>query len=292
MEIIKKSSPNFNSGRQWKKVKRLVIHWVGTGTFDGAINWLCNPASKASAHYVVGDDVIYQLVEEKDTAWHTGVWDVNLETIGIEHDAIPDRPATELTYKTSAELIAGICERYNIPLDREHIIGHKEVKPTQCPGTMNIEKLIELAKGNTMDNSEDKIKELEEEIEGLRLSRDKWKREKKECEESKVKMEAEKNQHIESLQKSLSEMNAQLTNANKQIESITNDKNALEAKMGALNGELSECNTNYEKYQELLQTSNEKVLKLTNELTELQAKYKKKIKDISFFEFVRIKLKG
>ena len=56
-----------------------------------AIEWLCDPQSKVSSHYVVTEDGgIVQLVPEERRAWHAGVssWegmnDVNSRSIGIE----------------------------------------------------------------------------------------------------------------------------------------------------------------------------------------------------------------
>ena len=56
----------------------------------------------------------------------------NERSIGIEHEGFVDRPQdfTDAMYRSSARLTAGICARYGIPVDREHIIGHAEV-----PGT-------------------------------------------------------------------------------------------------------------------------------------------------------------
>lgn len=146
--MIFKQSPNFNSGRRGNEVERVVVHWIGSGTYESTVSWLTSLKSKVSAHYVISGDRITQLVKEEDTAWHAGNLDVNYKSIGIEHDSIPDRPASEETYKTSAKLISEICKRYSIPIDKEHIIRHSQIKPTQCPGTIDIDKLISLAKGN------------------------------------------------------------------------------------------------------------------------------------------------
>ena len=151
----------------------------------------------------------------------------------------------------------------------------------------------------TGSDCEQEITRLEKELDAkadeiidIRESRDKWKREKKECEEDKASMEAEKQEHIESLQKSLSEMNSQLTNANRQIDTLTSSKNALELKIGVLEGKLTSADTIANKMDEIILDFGKKVVKLTNEKDILNAKYKKKIKDISFFEFIKLKLKG
>lgn len=148
-----KQSPNFNTGRNGHTVKRLVVHWIGAGTYESAVSWLTNPASQVSAHYVISGNRVTQLVKEEDTAWHAGNLTVNRESIGIEHDAIPNRPASEATYQTSGKLIAKLAKQYSIPLDRKHIIGHKEIKATACPGTMDIDKLITIAKGQGNNNT-------------------------------------------------------------------------------------------------------------------------------------------
>lgn len=144
MNIIKKSSPNFDVNR--KPIDRIVIHWFGKGTLFSADNRFSNPDSKASAHFGISDAIVYQWVGEENVAYHAGNYAMNQRSIGIEHDATLTKNASEQTYKTSATLVREISDRYNIPLDRTHIIGHKEVKATQCPGTIDIDKIISLAK--------------------------------------------------------------------------------------------------------------------------------------------------
>lgn len=75
---------------------------------------------------------------------------MNQRSIGIEHDATTTQNASEKTYQTAGKLLRDICDRYSIPLDREHILKHSEVKATQCPGTLDVDKIISLAKGDFM----------------------------------------------------------------------------------------------------------------------------------------------
>jgi len=149
MEFIQ--SPNYTHGRDGKKVEILVLHWFGIGTIDSAINSFKNPERQASAHYLVSDNRIVQMVDENDTAWHCGVFNMNQKSIGIENDANPNKTLSEESYQTTGRLIKKICQRHNIPIDREHIKGHREIKSTQCPGTIDIDKLINIAKGDNMD---------------------------------------------------------------------------------------------------------------------------------------------
>ena len=151
MEIIWKGSPNFTKDRTGRKLKYIIIHWFGTGTLESANARFQNPASKASAHYGISKGRIWQWVNEKDASWNAGNYNYTLESIGIEHDAILNgHDLSEEDYQLSGQLVREITQRWNIPLDRKHIIGHREVKPTQCPGTINIDKIINIAKGESM----------------------------------------------------------------------------------------------------------------------------------------------
>lgn len=74
------------------KPEGIILHDTAGGLdAEGSINWLCNPAAKASAHVVVGrNGVITQLVPFNQQAWHAGksVYNgrenCNRFTIGIE----------------------------------------------------------------------------------------------------------------------------------------------------------------------------------------------------------------
>ncbi|MFJ1652460.1 N-acetylmuramoyl-L-alanine amidase [Streptomyces sp. NPDC088337] len=114
-------------------VDRVVIH-VTQETYASTLAIFQNPKKEVSAHYVVrsADGHVAQCVRESDVAWHAGNWDYNTRSIGIEHEGWVDKPAyfTNALYEESARLTAAICDRYRIPKDRAHIIGHHEV-----PGT-------------------------------------------------------------------------------------------------------------------------------------------------------------
>ncbi|QEU91659.1 N-acetylmuramoyl-L-alanine amidase [Streptomyces kanamyceticus] len=113
-------------------IDRVVIHVV-QGSYRTALRVFQDPAHGAAAHYVVrADGHVAQMIRELDVAFHAGNKSYNERSIGIEHEGFVDRKSsfTDAMYAGSARLTAGICERYDIPVDREHIIGHVEV-----PGT-------------------------------------------------------------------------------------------------------------------------------------------------------------
>ena len=144
MNIVWKGSPNYDKNR--KTIDRVVVHWFGVGTLESANTRFQSATNGVSAHYGISSDIIWQWVKEEHVAYHAGVYTMNQRSIGIEHDATTTKNPTEETYKTSGQLVREICQKHNIPIDREHIIGHKEIKATQCPGVMDIDKIIDIAK--------------------------------------------------------------------------------------------------------------------------------------------------
>lgn len=114
------------------RIDRVIIH-VTQGSFDSAVRVFQNPAHRAATHYIVGQDGrVVQMIRELDVAYQAGNRSFNERAVGIEHEGFVDRPKdlTKAMYESSARLTASICARYDIPIDREHIIGHVEV-----PGT-------------------------------------------------------------------------------------------------------------------------------------------------------------
>ncbi|MEV6399953.1 peptidoglycan recognition family protein [Streptomyces sp. NPDC051907] len=111
-------------------VDYVVVH-ITQETFADTVTIFQNPARQVSAHYVVrsSDGHVAQCVRERNVAWHAGNWDYNTRSIGIEHEGWVDKPGyfTRELYARSAALTASVCDRYGIPKDRAHIIGHNEV---------------------------------------------------------------------------------------------------------------------------------------------------------------------
>ncbi|MEW5851521.1 MAG: N-acetylmuramoyl-L-alanine amidase [Myxococcota bacterium] len=129
--FVAASTSNYSAGRGGAPIQYVVIHTV-QGSYAGAISWFRNPAAQVSAHYVIrsSDGAITQMVNEGNTAWHAGNFTYNQRSIGIEHEGFVGQPEVWYTpemYAASAALVADICDRYGIPKDRGHIIGHVEV---------------------------------------------------------------------------------------------------------------------------------------------------------------------
>lgn len=91
--VIKTPSPN-HGGAFREEPSLLVLHdTAGNIDNNSARDWLCNPKSKVSAHFVISvTGVISQLVSCNTIAWHAGRSNYkgrdacNNFSIGIEHD--------------------------------------------------------------------------------------------------------------------------------------------------------------------------------------------------------------
>ncbi|MCA9570043.1 MAG: N-acetylmuramoyl-L-alanine amidase, partial [Myxococcales bacterium] len=140
------ASPN-HSSRGGVSPSYVVIHTC-EGSYSSCWGWLKNPSSGVSAHYVVNSDgsEIRQLVDEDRKAWHIGAdyacsrnsdvdcfrngASMNTHSVGIEHAGHGSQTSWNSgLIGRSAELVCGITERHDIPLDRYHVFGHGQMQP-------------------------------------------------------------------------------------------------------------------------------------------------------------------
>ncbi|MGV3621820.1 MAG: N-acetylmuramoyl-L-alanine amidase [Archangium sp.] len=142
-----RASPNFNS-RSGRTPLFVIIHTC-EGGYSGCWSWQLNPSAQVSAHYTVKEDgsEVSQLVRETDRAWHVGAQyqcsrnnnvrcdlngvSTNSISVGIEHGGWASQtsfPAGQTD--ASARLVCNITRRWGIPRDREHILSHAQLSPS------------------------------------------------------------------------------------------------------------------------------------------------------------------
>ena len=154
----KDSRPMFNGGLRQRAIDTIVVHHNATTNKDVALNtWLVSAGNWTSAHYEITDNEIIGAVGENYVAYHAGgtggadvpkMSDPNGRSIGLEHvnsTGAPSWGVSDATLRNSARLIADICKRYNLPINRNTIKLHREVTSTACPGGLDIGKLIRYA---------------------------------------------------------------------------------------------------------------------------------------------------
>ena len=127
-------------GRQGCKVDKIVLHHNG-GNLTGKGCYDVWQTREASAHYqVAADGRITQLVWDTDTAWHSGDWNANLTSIGVEHADISADPwmLSEATLDNGAHLVAALCKHYGLgrPQWRVNVFPHSDFTSTACPASI------------------------------------------------------------------------------------------------------------------------------------------------------------
>lgn len=113
-----------------------MIHATATSALASPKAWLTDPASKVSAHYLIGRaGELIQMVDDNDTAWHAGesewggVKGVNAFSIGIElvnsNDEKMEYPDAQMA--VCADLVTAICLERKIK--NQNVVGHKDIAP-------------------------------------------------------------------------------------------------------------------------------------------------------------------
>jgi N-acetylmuramoyl-L-alanine amidase len=134
--VIRRASPNFD--RRLLRVTMVVLHYTGMVDAEAAIERLCDPAAKVSAHYLISErGEVTAMVDEDLRAWHAGqsfwrgVTDVNSASVGIELA----NPGHEFGYLPFAipqmaalmALLPEIVARHRIaPVN---VVGHSDIAP-------------------------------------------------------------------------------------------------------------------------------------------------------------------
>ena len=143
--LVHRTVESPNHDERMLPVSMVVLHYTGMKTAQEALERMCDPEAKVSAHYMIDTDgTVTSLVPEDRRAWHAGksywrgITDVNSASVGIEL-VNPGHewgyvPFTDDQMIALMPLLADIVERYDVP--RANVVGHSDVAPgrKQDPG--------------------------------------------------------------------------------------------------------------------------------------------------------------
>jgi N-acetylmuramoyl-L-alanine amidase len=132
------ASPSHEQRAGGMSPRLLVLHYTGMASGQIAADWLCNPASRVSCHYLIDvDGTIIQMVDEDRRAWHAGTsnWhgeiDINSASIGIEIQNLghsggcPEFPKSQM--QRLAVLCLDIMKRHH--MKPQDVVAHSDVAP-------------------------------------------------------------------------------------------------------------------------------------------------------------------
>jgi hypothetical protein len=135
-----------------------------SGRGDGVVAMMVNATREVSANYVIGSDgYVWCVVDEDFRAWTSGsrtdggkgaAFDRRSITLEcVNSTGAPTWLQSEAFYNIAARLALDFYQRYGIPLDRDHHVGHRELYirwgasyATACPGGMDIDRILAMAK--------------------------------------------------------------------------------------------------------------------------------------------------
>jgi len=137
----KNYSYNFNCPKRAKNlIKFIIIHYTGMKKESDAINRLCDPKAKVSAHYFIKKNgKILNLVPDLYTAWHAGrsYWKnfklLNDYSIGIEisnpghNNGYKSFPPNQI--KSIIKLLKFLIKKYKV--NPSNVLGHSDISPNR-----------------------------------------------------------------------------------------------------------------------------------------------------------------
>lgn len=160
-------------GGRWNTPAALVLHTPEEPAdgWESTPNWFANPQANASTHYYADNDGdLYQMVPDSMPAWaqnvrsHQRHWkgsagkaapwapdgNNNVHALSIEIEGFAgtiDSTLSDAQMETVAMWLEFKSAQYDIPLDRDHVVGHEElafhkVDPGIATGKFPIAALI------------------------------------------------------------------------------------------------------------------------------------------------------
>nr|DAN14984.1 MAG TPA: endodeoxyribonuclease I [Caudoviricetes sp.] len=119
---------------------KIVVHHTGNPYDDDLSAEEIHESHRAKGwagigyHYVIRKD---GTVEQGRPHWTVGAhaYGHNSHTIGIHVCGnFEEAEPTDAQIESTAMLLSNLCTDYGLPIDRDHIVGHRELMSTACPG--------------------------------------------------------------------------------------------------------------------------------------------------------------
>lgn len=146
------------STRGGRTIDHVVVHHAATTSLSGVLSMMSTGSRQVSSNYVVKDDQIVGVVPEEYRSWSlsSATWDGRSITVETCNSATGDAsgwPISEASFQSLARLIADCAARYGFPINRDRVLGHREVYSrhgasysTLCPGGINLDRVVREAR--------------------------------------------------------------------------------------------------------------------------------------------------
>jgi len=156
------------SSRQGTKIDMIICHHAATTNAKQVLDLELTGARQVSSNYIITNTgEIWGVVPEEDRAWTSGASKSQNPTDNGKGAAFDRRaitfecadesnggswPISAASQEAIVKLLVDLHQRYGIPLDRDHVVGHRELYTrwgasyaTACPGGMDLDDLVKRA---------------------------------------------------------------------------------------------------------------------------------------------------
>jgi N-acetyl-anhydromuramyl-L-alanine amidase AmpD len=152
------------SSRQGATIDMVICHHAATTNAEQVIAQEVSGSREVSSNYVITNTgEIVGIVPEEYRAWTSGsssdggkgaAYDRRSITFECADERNGDPwPISAASQQAIVNLLVDVHQRYGIPLDRDHVVGHRELYTrwgasyaTACPGGMNVDDLVNRAR--------------------------------------------------------------------------------------------------------------------------------------------------
>lgn len=136
--MIDRPSPNYNDRPAGVEICSVIIHYTGMKTAQDALQRLCDPVSKVSAHYTIDEDgTVYAHVDPAKRAWHAGVssfgdlknfndFSIGVELVNPGHE-FGYRPFPQMQIDVLIYMLKELYKQF--PIRPELVLGHSDIAP-------------------------------------------------------------------------------------------------------------------------------------------------------------------
>lgn len=152
---IKETNLEFSGLDRRNTTSAVVIHHTGNPTDDDLSAEEIHNSHKAQGwagigyHYVVRKDGTIERGRPEKTigahAYGNNWYTIGIHVCGNFELATPTAKQIEAT----AMLLANVCGRYHLTIDSTHVVGHRDLGATACPGT-NLYSVLQTIRGKAI----------------------------------------------------------------------------------------------------------------------------------------------
>lgn len=152
-----------NSSPRTARIELFIIHhYAGFTPPDQAWNrfMTANDRDVCPTWQVNADGSVFECMDpDRRRPWTSGAVDNRAVTVETQNiTGAPDWLCSDASHEAIAALVAFAHARWGIPLDRSHVIGHREAPgayATACPGGINLDWIVTRAIQITQQGEDD-----------------------------------------------------------------------------------------------------------------------------------------